>query len=101
MVRQRAGRFLSGLLVVRRGKLMSAELARAVLGALVDVDFIAVRSREETVKALTLELTKVDRETIVGTVLHFLDHHDAIDEIYVTNGELAQVIEAVLERHSR
>jgi hypothetical protein len=77
---------------------MSADLARAVLGALVDVDFIAVRSREEAVAALTLELAKPDRGALVGTILHFLDHHDAVDEIYASDGELAQVIEKVLAR---
>jgi hypothetical protein len=72
------------------------ETARSVLKALADADLIEVRSHDEAVEALARALSESDTETVVSTIIQFLDEHDVIDEIYGSDRELGEVIEKVL-----
>jgi hypothetical protein len=76
---------------------MNATIARSVLDALARVDLIQVRAHDEAVEALALELSESGPDALVGTIIHFLERHDAIDEIYGSDRELGKVIQDVLQ----
>jgi hypothetical protein len=76
---------------------MHARIARSVLEALARADLIQVRAQDEALEALARVLSESAPEAVIPTIIHFLDRHDAIDEIYASDEELGKSIEVVLQ----